>query len=204
MESLTLPYPAVVVVYALVALGGLLDCFFGFKLFRATLSFILGLTGAVAAGLVAWELSAGDWTTTLVAAVLGLALAALLAFQMLRALVGLGVGLLVAALTATLLPADPSWLPQVGPWVAGGLGAAIAVVLLKPSLQFLTAFSGAFRLVFGAWFLAGGQDAFGLGVEGTPIVEDPFAFSLAIAASLLVGLIGWGFQAWQTREKAES
>ncbi|MDP0499448.1 MAG: hypothetical protein Q7P63_05035 [Verrucomicrobiota bacterium JB022] len=203
METILLPYPVALAVYALVAIGGLFDCFFGFKLFRTTLSMLLGLTAAVGLGLVAWEWSGGHWITTGVSACVGLLLGALLAFQMLRALIALLVGGIVGLLAASALQNEPYWMQTFGPWIAGLVAGGLAALLVQPSLLLLTAFTGAFRFVFGLWFIVGGPDAFGLMQPGVPLWNDLGRFGLALAASLLLGLLGWWFQQLQNRPKED-
>ena len=67
----------------------------------------------------------------------------------------------------------------------------------------LTAFTGAFRFVFGTWFILGGPDVLGIVEPVTPAWGDLGRYGLALSAFLVLGLLGWWFQQFQHRSHQE-
>ncbi|KAF0095032.1 MAG: hypothetical protein E1N59_1460 [Puniceicoccaceae bacterium 5H] len=198
-----LPYPAALAVYALLAISGLFDCFFGFKIFRATLSMLLALVGALAGGLLALHWAPDNMSATIVGAVAGLILGGLLAFQMLRAAVALSVAFVVGLLTASLMQQEAEWLRLLSTAGAALVSGGVAALLVQPALMLLTAFTGAFRFVFGTWFILGGPDVLGIVEPVTPAWGDLGRYGLALSAFLVLGLLGWWFQQFQHRSHQE-
>jgi hypothetical protein len=144
--------PAAVVLAA----GGLLACFAGFRLFRLVLGLYGGLIGAVVT--IGMMESPGTWTL-MVAAVVGGLVGALLAV----AAYFVGVGLVGAGLTALGLIAAWRWFgtdpPTVVLVVGCVLGALAALSVVRYVVIVGTALAGAWTFLVGAFALLGDPDA---------------------------------------------
>jgi hypothetical protein len=145
--------PAVVIL----TLGGVLACFFGYRLFRV----VLGVYGFVAGALIATQMmapSSNMWTLT-VAAVVG----GVLGGALMIAAYFVGVGLVGAGLAALLLNIGwrfvggdpPTWLLVV----VAVLGALGALSVVRFVVIFGTATAGAWTIIVGALALMGDRAA---------------------------------------------
>jgi hypothetical protein len=133
-------------------LGGIIACFFGYRLFRIVLAifgFILGVF--VASSLF----GASETTPMLVSAATGGLLGALLlfgAYYLAVALIGAGLGAVTANLVLSSGGADPHPLAVVFLAIAG---AAMSMYLQRYFIIVGTAFGGAWTVVVGALALVG-------------------------------------------------
>ena len=149
----------------LLLLGGVVACFFGYRLFRLVLSLAGFGLGAFMASSVFGVTE--PWTMVLGALAGGLIGAGLMiaAYFVGVALVGAGLGALVANL---LFPGDglgPGYVPLLGCSIAG---AVLSMYLQRYVIIVGTAFGGAWTLIVGATALAGNQAAMA-GVAATDV-----------------------------------
>lgn len=140
----------------ILAVGGLLACFAGHRLFR----FVLGLYGFILGAMVTTSMmgAANTWTLTLAAIVGGLVGAGLMVAAY---FVGVGlVGALLAALALNgiwrFVGGDP---PVALLVVVCVLGALAALSVQRYVVVFGTAIAGAWTLIIGALALAGNPKA---------------------------------------------
>jgi hypothetical protein len=195
MDDLTL------VVTALFSIGfGLVDCFFGYRIFRLVLSIIGFIIGA-AIGLALTAESA-QLTQILVAVVGGLIGAVLM-----NALYFLGVviaGALLGALAANLLLAALGVEPNAIFLVIGAIiGGVVALVLNKLTIILSTAFSGAAGIIYGLSLLIpslGGFDPLGALSRITAERGEPSL--ILLVAWIILGVAGVGVQ-YRASEEAE-
>src|SRR6266487_5440760 len=128
-------------------LGGGLACFAGYRLFRFVLAiygFILG--AMLASSLVAASMTAGMVVAAIVGGLVG-ALVLMLAYLVGIALVGAGLGALVAHFAAQYFgPADPPPVVLIVLAVAGAIGA---MLLQRHVIIAATAFGGAWTVIVG-------------------------------------------------------
>lgn len=140
--------PAVSVLLA----GGLLACFFGYRLFKVVLGVFGFIIGALAASSV---FGAGDTTPMVIAAIVGgIAGAALLlaAYFVGVALVGAGVGALLVNVIWTQIEGDPHPAVVILFSVAG---AVVATWLQRYVIILATAFMGAWTMLLGGMAVMG-------------------------------------------------
>ena len=143
-------------VSGMLAIWGLLDCFFGYRIFRYTVAALGFLCGGLAGAAIGFTyFPEPTWVPVAVAfgsAVFGGFLAwSLLQFGL--ALLGsLSGGLLVSSI---LTPEDGLlyWIPLCA---AALIGALLAVFLMRVMVVLLTALTGSFRFVIGVGFFFGG------------------------------------------------
>jgi hypothetical protein len=143
--------PAAVLLIA----GGALACFAGYRLFRVVLGiygFILG--AMIASSVVGVSNTAGMILAALVGGVVG-ALVLVLAYFVGVALVGAGMGALVAHMVWTqIATSDPPALAVIGVSVAGAIGA---MLLQRYVIVVGTAFGGAWTIILGIANLLGSR-----------------------------------------------
>lgn len=136
---------------ALLLLGGLVACFFGYRLFRV----VLAIFGFILGALMASSFAGAMDTAPMVAAVVvgGLIGSALLfaAYYVGVALAGAGLGVVVGNLVFSATERDPHVLMVV---LAAVIGAVGAMILQRYFVIVSTAFGGAWAIVVGALALA--------------------------------------------------
>jgi len=151
-------------------LGGLIACFFGYRLFKIVLAIFGAILGALAASSV---FGASDTTAMVVAAVVGGLAGALLllaAYFVGVALVGAGIGALLANLIWTQISGDPHPFVVVLFSVAGAL---LATWLQRYVIILGTAFGGAWTILVGALALSGDGTALAAAAAGDVWVAYP-------------------------------
>jgi hypothetical protein len=151
-------------------LGGVVACFFGYRLFK----FVLGIFGFILGALAASSIwGAGDTTYMVLAALGGGIAGALLllaAYFVGVALVGAGLGALLANLIWTQIEGDPHPFVVVLFSVAGAL---LATWLQRYVIILATAFGGAWTIVVGALAMMGDRTAMTAAAAGDIWVAYP-------------------------------
>jgi hypothetical protein len=132
----------------LIAVGGTLACFAGYRLFRV----VLGVYGFVLGAAIASSVVGTGNATGMVAAAIGGGVAGavilVLAWFVGVALVGAGIGALVTHVVWSQVGSgDPHWMAVVALSVAGAIGA---MVLQRYVIIVGTAFGGAWTMLVGA------------------------------------------------------
>lgn len=164
--------PASYQVPAAIALliGGIVSCFFGYRLFRIVLTIFGFILGALTASSI---FGVSDTGPMVAAAIIGgLAGAALLfaAYFVGVALVGAGLGALIANLLFAAGDHDPRPLIVVLFSVAGAIGS---IYLQRYFIIVGTAFGGAWTLIVGALALVGDRAAMAAAASGDVWVVYP-------------------------------
>lgn len=179
--------------------GGLVACFFGYRLFKV----VLGIFGFILGGLAASSIwGANDTTYMVIAAIFGGIAGSLLllaAYFVGVALVGAGLGALAAHLIWTQIEGDPH--PFVVVLFSVG-GALVATWLQRYVIIVGTAFAGAWMMLVGALALTGDQTALSAAAAGDiwvayplhPAPDKPWV----PYAWVMLGLIGTGVQLFVT------
>ncbi len=142
--------------HGLIAFWGLLDCFLGFRILKATVRVLLAAAGAVAGFSIVMNWRPDSLVLMLGGAIFGLIIGAFLAWQLYQIAVffmGFFFGALLTSPFSSLLDPAYDW---VIPAAGGLVGGLLAVSLIKPALMAATALTGAFRLVYGVAFFFGG------------------------------------------------
>jgi hypothetical protein len=155
---------------AVLVAGGALACFFGYRTFKVVLAVFGFIIGALAASSV---FGASDTTPMLLAALVGgIAGGALLlaAYFVGVALVGAGIGALVANLVWTQIEGDPHPFVVVLFSVAGAL---LATWLQRYVIILGTAFGGAWTLLVGGLAVMGNNGPLRAAAEGDIWVAYP-------------------------------
>ena len=140
----------------MLAIGGLLACFAGYRLFRL----VLGLYGLILGAMVttSWMGASSTWTL-IVAAVVGGLLGAILmvaAYFVGVGLIGAGLAALVVNLVWRMIGGEP---PTVVLVVACVLGALGALSVVRYVVVAGTAIAGAWTMIVGVVALFGDRDA---------------------------------------------
>lgn len=158
--------PAAVVLVA----GGVIACFFGYRLFKFVLAIFGFILGALAASSVFGE---GATTGMVIAALVGGvggAFLLLAAYFVGVALVGAGMGALTANLIWTQIPGDPHPFVVILFSIAGAL---LATWLQRYVIILGTAFGGAWTLIVGGTALMGNATALKAAADGDVWVAYP-------------------------------
>ncbi len=140
----------------IILIGGIVSCFFGYRLFRIVLAIFGLILGALFASSLFGVTDTGPMVAA--AAIGGLVGATILflAYFVGVALVGAGLGAAVANMVFSTGQADPSV------WIVIGLavlGAALAMYLQRYCLIVGTSFGGAWTIIVGAVALIGDRSA---------------------------------------------
>jgi len=179
---------------------GLIQCFWGYRLFRVVLGIVGFLIGAALGWVLGLSFIGEQW-----GAILGAILGGLIGAALLSVLYFLGVfvmgGLLGAMLGATLLGVVGLDQIPVVLIVLGIIGGILAVIFQKAMIILSTAFSGSWSAVTGiAYFLGGGYVWSGL--DGG-LRAMPWRTGVVLLAWLALGIIGSVIQFGTAPERHE-
>jgi hypothetical protein len=156
----------------LLMVGGLISCFFGYRLFK----FVLGIFGFILGALAASSIwGASETTYMVITALLGGIVGGLLllaAYFIGVALVGAGLGALAANLIWTQIEGDPHPFVVVLFSVAGAL---LATWLQRYVIILATAFGGAWTVLVGGLALMGDRTAINAAAAGDIWVAYPMS-----------------------------
>jgi hypothetical protein len=184
-------------------IGGIVACFFGYRLFRIVLALFGFILGALAASSI---MAASNTTAMLIAALVGGLIGAGILFTAYFvgvALVGAGLGALIANLVFSASNQDPHVLVIV---LAAIAGAAGAMYLQRYFIIVGTGFGGAWTLIVGTLALLGDKRAMAAAATGDVWVVYPMDPAPGQAwvfwTWLVLGLIGTAVQlGWTGGEK---
>jgi hypothetical protein len=184
-------------------LGGIVACFFGYRLFRLVLAIFGFILGALASSSV---FGASDTGPMLISAVVGGLVGAgilIAAYFVGVALVGAGLGALVANLAFSASRQEPHFLVIVFCAVAG---AVASMYLQRYFIIIGTAFGGAWTMIVGAMALVGDRAALAAAAAGDVWVAYPLdpapGRRWVPIAWVVLSLIGTGVQlGWTGGEK---
>jgi hypothetical protein len=170
MQNAVLPVAYQIPAAILLIFGGLVACFFGYRLFK----FVLGIFGFILGALAASSIwGASDTTYMVITALLGGIVGGLLllaAYFIGVALVGAGLGALCANLIWTQIEGDPHPFVVVLFSVAGAL---LATWLQRYVIILATAFGGAWTVLVGGLALTGDRTAMTAAAAGDIWVAYP-------------------------------
>ena len=180
---------------AILLAGGIISCFFGYRLFRTVLAIFGFILGALAASSV---FGISNTTLMLVAAVLGGLVGAFIlitAYFVGVALVGAGLGAVIANLVFSTGGRDPNVFVVVLFSIAGAVGATY---LQRYFIIVGTAFGGAWTMIVGAMALVGNRTALRAATTGDVWVAYPLnpapGQRWVLLVWILLSLIGAGVQ----------
>ncbi len=186
-------------------ISGALSCFAGYRLFRT----VLAISGFIAGWLLAGTLvnvhgTAAAFLVSLVGGIVG-ALALVFAYFIAVALIGAGLGAVVAHVASSLAGiADPPWPLLVLLAVLGAIGA---ILLQRYVIVVWTAFVGAWTIVIAALAAAGNRGA-QTAIESHDWVLSPLATATIAAwvpiAWIALGLLGMTVQLGVTGRRKNS
>ncbi len=181
-------------IHGVVALWGLIETFFGFKIFKVTVRILMAFAGAGLGAYVAVSYQPESLLALGVGAGAGLIVGLVLGWFMYKLgifVLGFFLGTVIAAPFSNALGPDMTWA------VAGAAGLVcglITLVLINLMVMAATSLTGAFRLVYGVAFFFGGPSLLML-------IQDPNQYGvlardepLLAGITLLVGAIGFYFQ----------
>jgi hypothetical protein len=198
-----LPVLTAPILHGFIALWGLLDCFFGFRIFRVTLKILMGFAFAVLGASLAARIVPGSVPVFLIACAVGLILGFVVGWFIYKA------GVVAIAMFGGFILAGPfvaafganAFLAQCGVAVAAGV---LAFFLLEPVVIAATALTGAYRAVFGLMFFFGGKNLMDY-VGGAKHYDELFvnADRVTMFVTLLLAAVGGflQFASWR-RESA--
>jgi hypothetical protein len=176
-------------------IGGVVACFFGYRLFRIVLSIFGFILGALLASSV---FGASDTGPMIAAAVVGGLIGAAVLFAAYFfgvAMVGAGLGAVAANFAFAAGDRPPHFLGIV---FAAVVGAVAAIYLQRYVIILGTAFGGAWTLIVGAMALIGNRTALAAAASGNVWVAYPLdpapGQRWVPVAWVVLGLIGVGVQ----------
>lgn len=188
-------FPAAIVLL----IGGIVACFFGYRLFRIVLAIFGFILGALAASSI---FGMSDTGPMIVAAVVGGLLGAgilIAAYFVGVALIGAGLGAVTANVVMAAGDRDPHFLVVVFFAIAG---AAAAMYLQRYFIIVGTSFGGAWTLIVGAMALIGDKTAMAAAAAGDVWVAYPLnpapGQRWVPFAWLALGAAGAAIQLWVT------
>ena len=180
---------------AVLIAGGIVSCFFGYRLFRTVLAIFGFILGALAASSV---FGISNTTLMVVAAIAGGLVGAFIlitAYFVGVALVGAGLGAVIANLLFSGGGRDPSVIVVVLFSVAGAVGATY---LQRYFIIVGTSFGGAWTMIVGAMALVGNRTALRAAASGDVWVAYPLnpapGQRWVLLVWILLSLIGAGVQ----------
>ena len=188
---------------ALLLLGGIISCFFGYRLFRT----VLAIFGFIVGGMLASSIfGVSNTTLMLVAWIVGGAIGAFIlifAYFLGVALAGAAIGAAVANLMFSIGNRDPRVLAVIACSVAGAIAA---MYLQRYFIIVFTAFGGAWTMIVG-WFAFGGHRGADAAVRNNlwlaypmnPAPGDRWVVVAWIGLGLLGAAVQLGFTAKHTR-----
>ena len=187
MLPATYQLPAAIVLL----IGGIVACFFGYRLFRIVLAFAGFVIGALLASSV---FGVSDTWMMLIAAGIGGLIGAgvlLAAYFVGVALTGAALGAVAANLLFAATGQDPHFLVLV---LLTLLGAATAMYLQRYVIIIGTGFGGAWTVIVGAMALLGNQTAMSAAAAGNVWVAYPLdpapGQRWVLVAWIVLGLVG--------------
>ena len=155
---------------ALLLLGGVISCFFGYRLFRT----VLAIFGFIVGGMLASSIfGASNTTMMLVAWIAGGLIGAFIlifAYFLGVALAGASIGAAVANLLFSIGNRDPRVLVVV---LCSVVGAIASMYLQRYFIIVFTAFGGAWTMIVGAMALVGNRTALKAAASGDVWVAYP-------------------------------
>jgi len=180
---------------AILLAGGIVSCFFGYRLFRTVLAIFGFILGALAASSV---FGISNTTLMLVAAIAGGLVGAFIliaAYFVGVALAGAAIGAVIATAVFSAGSRDPSVYVVVLFAVAG---AVAATYLQRYFIIVFTAFGGAWTMIVGAMALVGNRTALRAATSGDVWVAYPLnpapGQRWVLLVWLILSLIGAGVQ----------
>ena len=180
---------------ALLLLGGIISCFFGYRLFRT----VLAIFGFIVGGMLASSIfGVSNTTLMLVAWIVGGAIGAFIlifAYFLGVALAGAAIGAAVANLMFSIGNRDPRVLAVIACSVAGAIAA---MYLQRYFIIVFTAFGGAWTMIVGAMALVGDRQALRAAAAGDVWVAYPLdpapGQRWVVVVWILLSLIGAAVQ----------
>lgn len=175
---------------AILLIGGLLACFAGYRVFRV----VLGIYGFILGALLATSIVGTEHTMWTIVASIGGGLAGALlliaAYFVGVALIGAGLGAMLANVIWAAIGGEPHVFVVIALAIAGALAA---LALQRYVIIFATAFGGAQTVVVGAAALLGNRAAADAAVRTVysvyPLNPMP-ATSMDAIAALVLGIVG--------------
>lgn len=155
--------PVLLGVYLLIIITGLVDCFFGYRAFKYALAILLGLVGAGVGAYFAYDLAAQSWTYSLIGLLLGGVLGAVLAIFFFQTAVVIFGAFFGYAMLAPLVGDLEPWAQLLILVVGCGACGFVAIGVARVAIMAATATTGAFRIIYGGWYLVGGPPILVLG-----------------------------------------
>jgi hypothetical protein len=147
------------VLHGAIAVWGTVDCFFGFRLFKAMLSLVGFFLGLVMGGVLAYEIDPQNTAVVIGGVVVGGLAGGILSYALWKVGCFLLGAWLAVILTSPLLSGMESAAVVIGlSALAGIAGGILGVILVKMMIIIGTSLTGAFRMVYGFGFFLGGPN----------------------------------------------
>jgi hypothetical protein len=144
------------VLHLVIALWGMVDCFFGLRLFTITVKILMAFAFGMGAAAVSLQLKPDSAPWLIGASVAGLILGLILGWVLYRlgvALTAVFAGFVLSVPLAAAFPAEYTLLIRCG---VAALAGVVVFLLMEPTIIVSTAVTGAFRMAYGAAFFLGG------------------------------------------------
>lgn len=180
--------------YGVAALVGLVSCFYGYRLFKMFLVLVFAIAFAGLLAGIGYEMGGEQLIWTVSGFFVGAILGALLAMFFYAVAVAIAGALLVASLVGPWVQ-DMDWIYQA--LIVGGgcfIGALLAIKITTLTLQAISAFIGAFLLVYSVRFFVLAEPFLQRSAESNEMVVG-FSSTWSIGAFVL-GALGM-FVQWR-------
>jgi hypothetical protein len=190
--SSTLPTddPYTLGIYAAIVVTGLVNCFFGTRVFKYALGMLLAIAGAGAGAYLAVQLEVASDSTMFVGIGLGALIGLIVSFVFLKAAAAIAGALLGYALLSPNIGGLEE-LPRFVVLIGGcGLGALGGVLLVNPVITIATSFIGAFQVVYGGLFFVDGTQILILGEDPAAGWQILSARQMPFVAMMALGSVG--------------
>jgi hypothetical protein len=188
--------------HGVMILAGLVGCFAGFRLFKAMVAVLGGFCGALAGAYFGYQFTEDPILWVAGGAIIGGILGIILGFFFFSLAVAFAGSLFgVILLLPWLGNIEDLWMQLGAIFLSGCIFGIFAVFAMELGIRLGTAYMGAFGLVYGAWFFAGGPGIHQLFAEYESVIEVMAAQPMVALAVIVIGLIGFAFQSRSSAAK---
>lgn len=199
-----IPLEYVPYAYGVLILWGLIDCFFGYRVFRLTLIFMFAIALSALGAWAGHYFQPGNslWITVGFGA--GFILGGVFSIFFYKIAVSALGALLGLALVTPWISGMDEWVQLLSLGMAAAVCAWLALLVVELMVKIATAVTGSLRIVYGVWFFLGGPPVLERMYQGEAIEPQVSASTPALVAFLALAVAGFAVQMRRSRRsKAE-
>lgn len=196
-----IPEATAPLLYVLMIFWGVIDCFFGFRVFKITIAIILAFVGSLVGAWLGYLIGSASWIPILAGFLIGGLGGALFAGIFFRTTAAVLGAFWAFTLVSPYLYDLAEWWFWLIAAVVCILAGILAIYVATFLIIVITAFSGAFRIVYGIWFFLGGPALLAFLYSSEYKFEVFQEGFLPLFVALLLGAIGAALQLWSEHRR---